>query len=209
MILLAALLTSVALYASLALGAGKESSQGSEARRTPPRAVRVCPRVLHAVKKWRESTWDWQDTLQEPRNTSGYVAGVRTRSCRVARQALVNWHVRTKRAYTLVRHFNSDIRSAILFYFGSDVGPGAIVVANCETGGLLDNIPAALAVSNGHYFGIFQLGDPGLWEIHRYATWRGVERYTTVIDQVAAAARMQRSRSWSAWACRPDGSVAY
>jgi hypothetical protein len=177
----------------------------------PHHTVAYCRYVAREAAAYRRADWAAQDGLQEPRTLAGYHAGRRINSCPRARQQLVNWRTRFSRAHTLLLGLNQDIPAAILHYFGPELGPGAIVVAHCESGTGLTRaeIPAALNASNGLYHGIFQMGDPGNWEVNTYGVWRGQVRYATVVDQVAAAARMQQARSWSVWACRPDGSVAY
>lgn len=169
----------------------------------------ACASAREAAAYYRAWTWRWQDALQTPRNLASYKPGVRVHSCRRAR-ALVRdvWRPRAVRWRHTYARLNGNIREAIRAYFGSE-GEGAIVVAECETGHLLDDIPAALVVRSpgSQYVGIFQMSDR--WEIQRYGVWRGQVRYSTVVDQVAAAARMWRARTWQAWACRPDGTVAY
>jgi hypothetical protein len=197
------------------LAVGVAASRGASSRTTSCRDVR------HAAAYYRTWTWRWQDAAQVPRDTHGYRPGIRVRSCSHARALARSWHLRARFWRLTVNRFDHDVRAAIRAYFGSEAD-GAITVAHCETGGELDNPYRALNRRNGWYGGIYQMGDgpgPGLlvngvyltlgWEIQRYGRWRGKVRYSTVADQVAAAARMYRDRGWGAWSCRPDGSVAY
>jgi hypothetical protein len=167
----------------------------------------VCSDALEGARYYREWTWRWQDQLHAPRDRRDYRRGRLVLSCGRARHLAQVWQNRAVQVRRQTRYLNRYIRSAILSVFGPDEGPGAIVVARCETGDLLDQPRAALHVSNGQYTGIFQMSDQ--WEIQKYGRWRGRVRYGTVLDQVWAAYHMYRARTWQAWACRPDGTVAY
>ena len=167
----------------------------------------VCPDALEGARYYRIWTWRYQDQLHVSRERSDYRRGQLVASCGRARRLAQVWQDRAERVRLRRRYLNRHIRAAILSVFGPDEGLGAIVVARCETGDLLDQPRAALHISNGRYTGIFQLSDQ--WEIQKYGRWHGRVRYRTVLDQVWAAYRMYRARTWQAWACRPDGSVAY
>jgi hypothetical protein len=167
----------------------------------------VCPDALEGARYYRIWTWRWQDQLHVRRVRRDYRRGQLVASCDRARHLAQLWQDRAERVRLRTRYLNRHIRAAILAVFGPDDGPGAIVVARCETGDLLDQPKASLKISNGQYTGIFQLSDR--WEIQRFGRFRGRVRYRTVLDQVWAAYRMYHARTWQAWACRPDGSVAY
>jgi hypothetical protein len=177
---------------------------------TPARASKaaaVCPDALEGARYYRVWTWRWQDQLHVRRDRRNYQPGRLVETCGHARRLARVWQDRAERGRLQATYLNKHIRAAILSVFGPDAGPGAIVVARCETGDLLDDTAAALKVRTGQYVGIFQMSDQ--WEIQTWARWRGKIRYETVLDQVWAANRMWRARTWQAWACRPDGSVAY
>lgn len=171
------------------------------------KAAPVCSDALEGARYYRVWTWRWQDELRVRRDRRGYRPGRVVQSCGRARELAHVWQSRAEHHRLRVRYLNRHIRAAILSVFGPDVGPGAIVVARCETGDLLDNPEAAMHVRTGQYVGIFQMSDQ--WEIQTWGRWHGRVRYETVLDQVWAADRMWRARTWQAWACRPDGSVAY
>lgn len=171
------------------------------------RAAAVCQDALEGARYYRVWTWRWQDQLRVERDRRGYRPGRVVQSCGRARTLAHVWQDRAEHHRLRVRYLNRHIRSAILWVFGPETGSGAIVVARCETGDLLDNPDAAMHVRAGQYVGIFQMSDQ--WEIQTWGRWHGRVRYDTVLDQVWAAYRMWHARTWQAWACRPDGSVAY
>lgn len=206
-------LSAVAVVSTIVLmfvAAGKANAWPSPSTALTPafNAHPRCESAREAAGYYRLWTWRWQDEAQVARDVRGYRPGVRARSCNRARALMRSWRTRAVFWRHTTARLNGSIRVAIRAYFGAEAG-GATVVANCETGGLLDNPAAALVVRSpgSQYVGIFQMSDR--WEIQRYGRWRGEVRYATVVDQVAAAARMWRARTWQAWACRPDGSVAY
>jgi hypothetical protein len=189
-----------AVLAALAVaGPASASPKGEVARR--------CPDTVRGAAYYRAWTWRWQDRLHVRRQLHSYRRGRPVQTCARARQLARTWQRRAELSRRRANYLEHHIRAAIRWVFGPELGPGAIVVAECETGHLLDNREAALQVRLGQYVGIFQLSDR--WEIQRWGRWRGTVRYATVLDQVWAARRMWRDRTWQAWACRPDGSVAY
>ena len=169
--------------------------------------ARRCPDAVHGAAYYRLWTWRWQDQLHVRRVRVGYQPGHAIQTCGRARKLARVWQHRAERHRVRAEYLNRHVRAAILAVFGPDEGSGAIVVARCETGDLLDNPEAALRVRLGQYVGIFQMSDQ--WEIQKFGRWHGTVRYRTVLDQVWAAHRMWRARTWQAWACRPDGSIAY
>ena len=187
------------------LGAAGQAAGFSTKHR--PKASLVCADAVEGAAYYRLWTWRWQDQLRVKRERRDYHPGRPVRSCSRARTLAVRWQTRAERHRARAAYLNSHVRAAIISVFGPDEGPGAIVVAECETGHLLDDPEAAMSVRTGQYVGIFQMGEG--WEVHTWARWRGRVRYGTVLDQVWAAYRMWRDRTWQAWACRPDGSVAY
>lgn len=189
----------------IGLGAAQGASAGTAEHWG--KASVLCSDALEGAAYYRVWAWRWQDQLRVRRDRRDYVPGRQVRSCERARTLAARWQTRAERHRTRVRYLNSHVRAAILSVFGPVEGPGAIVVAGCETGHLLDDPAAAMAIRTGQYIGIFQMGEG--WEVHTWARWRGRVRYGTVLDQVWAAYRMWRDRTWQAWACRPDGSVAY
>jgi hypothetical protein len=189
----------ITVLCALALAAGASAGRSEVAAR--------CPDAVRGAAYYRHWAWHWQDEQHVRPHLRGYRAGRSVQTCSRARTLAVNWQARAERERLRTRYLNRHIRAAILSVFGPDVGLGAIAVARCETGDLLDQPRAALQVRTGQYVGIFQMSDQ--WEIQRWARWQGRVRYRTVLDQVSAAHRMWQDRTWQAWACRPDGSVAY
>ncbi len=89
---------------------------------------------------------------------------------------------------------------------------GAIQVSRCETGGTFLAEPGDDPGSI--YVGLFELGPAERIE-YGVGSYRTESHYQAgragAWDQVTSAHNMyvRNGRSWSRWACRPDGSVAY
>lgn len=111
-----------------------------------------------------------------------------------ARWALTVWRSRQRATCRLAAALR-DPRHAILAVFGPVHGPGAIVVAKCESG-------LRTTATNGQYRGIFQMGSS---ERARFG------HSETVLGQVVAAHRyfVASGSDWSPWQCRPNGGLGW
>lgn len=116
----------------------------------------------------------------------------------------VTWHANVLNATRKLPYDPMDAEHWISVAFGSLAGE-AWSVAHCESRLRrptdADNLRRALAAQNGQYLGVWQMGN--------YARSRYGHGSTIREQALAAAAYRFEAGSWSPWACRPGGWVAY
>ncbi len=115
-------------------------------------------------------------------------------------------------AYSWTTRYNAVSEIIRSYDWSPTSDDGAIQVVRCETGNTFD--PAERDNGTSQFIGLFQMGA----EARRYATeypFKSSDHETarngSATSQVEAAYRLYVAggRSWSQWACRPDGSIAY